>query len=225
MSITRVQALIAALIGAVVYAALSFLGFRFYVPGQGLTTTLIMIAVAALIAGVMGVILSYLTSRFNIRLNPGIQGLIAALIGVMVASLSSRFVYKQVQPQVQEKTPMTIITRPSGLTFEVLRSGTGTTTPKPGQRVSVHYTGWLGENGMPGKKFDSSHDRNAPFTFTVGIGQVIKGWDEALLEMNEGEKRRLIIPPALGYGSRGCPGVIPPNAQLIFDVELLKILA
>lgn len=146
----------------------------------------------------------------------------AAFVFLRPRLILNNQVQQQVQ-QVQERASMAMITRPSGLAFEVLQHGTGTVTPKPGQQVTVHYTGWLGANGIPGKKFDSSYDRTTPFTFTVGIGQVIRGWDEALLEMHEGEKRRLIIPPSLGYGSRGCPGAIPPNAQLIFDVELLKI--
>jgi FKBP-type peptidyl-prolyl cis-trans isomerase len=119
---------------------------------------------------------------------------------------------------------MPLITRPSGLAFEIIQHGNGQSTPKPGQQVSVHYTGWLDDgNGNPGKKFDSSLDRKTPFTFVIGTGQVIKGWDEGVLEMKVGEKRRLIIPANLGYGSRGCAGVIPGNATLIFDVELLEI--
>lgn len=125
---------------------------------------------------------------------------------------------------VKGQKNMALITRPSGLSFQILDHGTGETTPKPGQRVSVHYTGWLDEgNGIPGKKFDSSVDRGAPFTFVIGRNQVIKGWDEGLLEMKVGEKRRLIIPSALGYGPSGYPGAIPGNATLIFDVELLEI--
>ena len=96
-------------------------------------------------------------------------------------------------------------------------------SPKVGQRVTVHYTGWLDDNGKPGQKFDSSVDRGQAFTFTIGVGQVIKGWDEGVMEMKVGEKCRLTIPASLGYGSRGAGAVIPPNATLIFDVELLKI--
>jgi FKBP-type peptidyl-prolyl cis-trans isomerase FkpA len=87
--------------------------------------------------------------------------------------------------------------------------------------VHVHYTGWLFENEQQGAKFDSSHDRNDPFAFSLGAGMVIRGWDEGVAGMKIGGKRTLIIPPQLGYGARGAGGVIPPNATLKFDVELL----
>ena len=109
---------------------------------------------------------------------------------------------------------------PSGLKYtdEVVGKGA---SPTAGQSVEVHYTGWLDENGRKGKKFDSSRDRGKPFTFVLGQGQVIAGWDEGVATMKIGGKRTLIVPPPLGYGERGAGGVIPPGATLIFDVELL----
>ena len=105
------------------------------------------------------------------------------------------------------------------------RSSTPRSAParrrEPGQTCVMHYTGWLYENGAKGKKFDSSVDRGQPFEFPIGAGRVIKGWDEGVATMKVGGKRTLIIPPQLGYGARGAGGVIPPNATLIFDVELL----
>ncbi len=120
---------------------------------------------------------------------------------------------------------METVTTASGLQYIDVQEGTGA-TPKKGQKVVVHYTGWLYASGAPenkGEKFDSSRDRGQPFQFTVDVGQVIKGWDEGVSSMKVGGRRQLIIPPNLGYGSRGAGGVIPPNATLLFDVELLKV--
>ena len=122
----------------------------------------------------------------------------------------------------KERSHMDIQTTASGLQYQIITSGNGA-HPKPGQKITVHYSGWLSNNGQPGTKFDSSVDRGTPFSFIVGVGQVIRGWDEGLLLMSVGEKRRLIIPANLGYGARGAGGVIPPNATLIFDVELIAI--
>ena len=114
------------------------------------------------------------------------------------------------------------MTTASGLQIIDSKEGTGA-TPKTGQTCVMHYTGWLYENGQKGKKFDSSVDRNEPFEFKIGMRQVIGGWDEGVGSMKVGGKRTLIIPPELGYGARGAGGVIPPNATLMFDVELLAV--
>jgi FKBP-type peptidyl-prolyl cis-trans isomerase len=111
-----------------------------------------------------------------------------------------------------------IVTTPSGLKYVDLVVGTGEEA-KAGQTVAVHYTGWLTD----GTKFDSSVDRGQPFSFPLGGGRVIKGWDEGVAGMKVGGKRKLMIPPQLGYGSRGAGSVIPPNAELIFEVQLLEI--
>lgn len=110
----------------------------------------------------------------------------------------------------------------SGLQYSDSVEGTGA-SPRTGQRCVMHYTGWLYQNGVKGAKFDSSVDRGQPFEFVIGTGQVIKGWDEGVATMKIGGKRTLIIPPQLGYGARGAGGVIPPNATLMFDVELLGV--
>lgn len=123
------------------------------------------------------------------------------------------------QPKTPAKKKMSEpITTPSGLKYVETTVGTGA-VPQSGQTVEVHYTGTL-ENG---KKFDSSRDRNQTFKFQIGTGQVIKGWDEGLSTMKVGGRRQLTIPPELGYGARGAGGVIPPNAVLLFDVELIGI--
>ena len=114
------------------------------------------------------------------------------------------------------------MTTASGLQIIDSKVGTGA-SPKSGQICVMHYTGWLYENGQKGKKFDSSVDRNEPFEFPIGQHQVIAGWDEGVSTMKVGGKRTLIIPPALGYGARGAGGAIPPNATLMFDVELLAV--
>jgi FKBP-type peptidyl-prolyl cis-trans isomerase FkpA len=113
---------------------------------------------------------------------------------------------------------MSSYTTDSGLVIEDVVLGSGDTA-QPGQLVTVHYTGWLTD----GSKFDSSKDRNDPFSFPLGAGHVIRGWDEGVAGMQVGGTRKLTIPPALGYGARGAGGVIPPNATLVFEVELLGV--
>ena len=120
------------------------------------------------------------------------------------------------------QTPGSTMTTASGLKIQDATVGTGA-TPKTGQTCVMHYTGWLYENGAKGRKFDSSLDRGQPFEFPIGQGRVIKGWDEGVASMKVGGKRTLIIPPELGYGARGAGGVIPPNATLLFEVELLAV--
>ncbi len=123
-----------------------------------------------------------------------------------------------VEADQTNSTEENVVTTSSGLKYIEVEEGTGA-APEAGQTVIVHYTGTLED----GTKFDSSLDRNRPFSFRLGTGQVIRGWDEGISTMKVGGKRRLIIPPDLGYGARGAGGVIPPNATLIFDVELLRI--
>jgi FKBP-type peptidyl-prolyl cis-trans isomerase FkpA len=113
-------------------------------------------------------------------------------------------------------------TTPSGLQYEDTITGSGAEAAK-GNHVAVHYTGWLYTNGVAGTKFDSSKDRGEPFRFSLGGGQVIRGWDEGVAGMKVGGTRRLVIPPELGYGARGAGGVIPPNATLLFEVELISV--
>lgn len=114
--------------------------------------------------------------------------------------------------------PATADSTASGLKYVELKTGSGV-QPQSGQSVLVHYTGWL----LNGKKFDSSLDRGTPLEFKIGVGQVIPGWDEGVGSMKVGGKRRLFVPPQLGYGERGYPPVIPPKATLVFDVELLEV--
>ncbi|MCB9030510.1 MAG: FKBP-type peptidyl-prolyl cis-trans isomerase [Deltaproteobacteria bacterium] len=115
-----------------------------------------------------------------------------------------------------------VVKTPTGLKYDNTVVGTGAEAT-PGQKVTVHYTGWLDQEGNKGVKFDSSVDRGTPFVFPLGAGRVIKGWDEGVAGMKEGGKRTLYIPAELGYGARGAGGAIPPNADLIFDVELIKV--
>jgi FKBP-type peptidyl-prolyl cis-trans isomerase FkpA len=117
---------------------------------------------------------------------------------------------------------MSMTTTASGLQYEDTQIGEGEEA-RAGQYVTVHYTGWLFENGEKGEKFDSSKDRGRPFEFSLGEGMVIRGWDEGVQGMKVGGQRQLLIPPQLGYGARGAGGVIPTNATLLFEVDLLAV--
>jgi peptidylprolyl isomerase len=145
----------------------------------------------------------------------------AAMAFALVSCLTAVAVVAPVSTAMAQAAGKSMTTA-SGLTIVDSTVGTGA-TPKKGQICVMHYTGWLYENGVKGKKFDSSVDRNEPFEFPIGQGRVIAGWDEGVSTMQVGGKRSLIIPPALGYGARGAGGVIPPNATLMFDVELLGV--
>ena len=151
-----------------------------------------------------------MTSRFSLLVGLWV-GLLSALLLFAVSAAADT--------SVPSKAAGKLVTTPSGLKYFDIKAGSGA-QPKSGQRIKVHYTGWL----TSGEKFDSSVDRGEPFEFKVGVGQVIKGWDEGVGSMRVGGKRQLHIPPALGYGERGAAGFIPPNASLIFDVELLAVV-
>lgn len=152
------------------------------------------------------------------------QLLLLILAGISMTNGCSCSSKKPVNSSAQPQSQAEVVTTASGLKYSTLKAAPeGAPHPKKGQHVAVHYTGWLDENGKPGKKFDSSLDRGVPFSFVIGAGQVIKGWDEGVMSMKVGEKRRLIIPSNLGYGPNGFPGAIPGGATLIFDVELLGV--
>ena len=146
-----------------------------------------------------------------------------ATIPILAALAMTSFATPALMPtNATAQTAGKPMTTASGLQIIETKVGTGP-SPKTGQTCVMHYTGWLYENGQKGKKFDSSVDRNKPFEFPIGQRRVIAGWDEGISTMKVGGKRTLIIPPELGYGARGFPGAIPPNATLIFDVELLAV--
>jgi FKBP-type peptidyl-prolyl cis-trans isomerase FkpA len=146
-----------------------------------------------------------------------------AVVATMCAGLAAAIAMPiAVATRASAQSAGKAMTTASGLQIIDSQVGTGA-SPKAGQTCVMHYTGWLYENGQKGKKFDSSVDRNEPFEFPIGQRRVIAGWDEGVASMKVGGKRTLIIPPALGYGARGAGGAIPPNATLMFDVELLAV--
>jgi len=147
---------------------------------------------------------------------------VSAMAIVLIAAFAPAPASTQALTQALAQTAGKPMTTASGLQIIDSKVGTGA-SPQPGQTCVMHYTGWLYENGQKGKKFDSSVDRNEPFEFPIGQHRVIAGWDEGVATMKVGGKRTLIIPPALGYGARGAGGAIPPNATLMFDVELLAV--
>jgi peptidylprolyl isomerase len=171
---------------------------------------------------------SLINSSWAIALGAGFANGCGVSIGLLLCSIGNRSAVAVTTSSLQQALPNRIVlavnkgakttTTASGLKYNVIKAGKGV-TPKKGEKVFVHYTGTL----TNGKKFDSSRDRGEPFSFVLGEGQVIAGWDEALSTMKVGERRKLTIPPKLGYGATGAGRVIPPNATLIFDVELLKI--
>ena len=139
------------------------------------------------------------------------------LTGILTSNATA-----EIKKEVKKMQKTDEITTPSGLKYIDKVVGTGK-SPTKGQTVTVHYTGWLNNNGEKGKQFDSSVDHGQPFQFTIGVGQVIKGWDEGVSKMKIGGERELIIPSLLAYGERGAGGDIPPNATLIFNVKLLGV--
>jgi peptidylprolyl isomerase len=152
---------------------------------------------------------------FAMKVLPRANALLVVTVIILAASIAA------VAPAAAQTTGKRMTT-PSGLQIIDTVVGTGA-SPKTGQICVMHYTGWLYENGAKGTKFDSSVDRGKPFEFPIGTHRVIAGWDEGVATMKVGGKRTLIIPPDLGYGERGAGGVIPPNATLMFDVELLDV--
>jgi peptidylprolyl isomerase len=144
------------------------------------------------------------------------------LIRIACAAVALATIAAASLPKPSDAADNQVIEMPNGLKYTDDKTGDGAEATA-GKKVSVHYTGWLSDNDAKGKKFDSSVDRGQPFQFTLGAHQVIAGWDEGVAGMKVGGKRTLVIPPELGYGARGAGGVIPPNATLIFDVELLGV--
>ena len=147
----------------------------------------------------------------------------ALVIAALALVLAVAPAIAQEEKKSDTKSETKMHTTPSGLQWADTKEGTGA-SPKPGQTCVMDYTGWLWVDGAKGKKFDSSVDRGTPFEFPIGQGRVIKGWDEGVSTMKVGGKRTLLIPPQLGYGSRGVGnGLIPPNSTLLFEVELIAV--
>ena len=147
---------------------------------------------------------------------------LALCLALPAAAYASSAKAQPRKPAAKAKAPA-LTTTPSGLQYVDTQVGTGP-VPQRGQRCTVHYTGWLSDKGQRGKKFDSSVDRGQPFEFQIGRGMVIKGWDEGIVGMKPGGRRKLTIPADMAYGKAGHPPVIPPDSPLVFDVELLEIV-
>ncbi len=176
----------------------------------------ILLSFGVMLACVAVLVVAQFSSRSEAIADTMPKQSMADLVADLVVSEGAKM--KSTTPTPKKTMSENTTTTASGLQYVELVEGTGA-SPKAGQKVTVHYTGTLED----GTKFDSSRDRNDPFSFQIGIGQVIKGWDEGVMSMKMGGRRKLIIPSDLGYGARGAGGVIPPNATLIFDVELLGI--
>jgi peptidylprolyl isomerase len=177
----------------------------------------ILISAAALIVCVVALVVVQLTSKpADVLASPlAASSAAAELVAAVQPNSTERLIAMDAQRSPNTDSDYT--TTPSGLKYKDIVEGTGA-SPTNGQTVTVHYTGTLTD----GSKFDSSRDRGQPFSFPIGAGRVIKGWDEGVATMKMGGRRELVIPPELGYGARGAGGVIPPNATLMFDVELLS---